>query len=251
MLDLLAPFSKTPGFRGVALFDAQVRCIEHTLPPPYDPVLCAEIVNRFETLAAMSSSIDDGPPEWLVVQTDAAFVGLRRLDQATLVVLAEPDVNPSMLHVACNSLALKLVKAMAAGPAAGAPQPPAIPPPQSAAPSLSGAPGFPGSPPGVARPAVVEASMTGMVSFPAASGSNPPEVPADAVGAPMINHILRVYMRFLGDQAKYLMRDELVKLGVRPQTLRRGQVTDLLDRLSEYIPNRAERRRFRTEALGD
>lgn len=237
MNDLLIPLSRTPGFRGVGLFNPDGVCLGHTLQPPYDPVICNEIINRFETLTSIASSVDEGPAEWLVLNTDVMFVGLRRMEQATLIVLADPDVNAAMLHVACNSLALKLVKALAATPPSLAASAPTVP-----------------SRPSALQSAIAPAAAPSMIGSPSLVGAGVDlggEVPPDAVGAPMLNHILRVYMRFTGDQAKYLLRDELMKLGVRPQTLRQGQVTDLLDRLGQYIPNRSERRRFRSEALGD
>ncbi len=235
---MLESLQRTPGVMGAALFSDDRQCLGHTLPPPYDPVLAAEMLERFEAVGAITASLDEGDPTSLVMVTDVAQLFINQLPGVSLMVLSDVDANPSMIHVACNSIALKIRK-LGAAPAR-APQRSLPPPiPQSHAASHSGS-----------FPAVhgVSTSNADWKSFLQSTASQTP--PPDAIGIAFSRHVLRVLTRYLSDDAKYVFRDACAKMGVHPQTLRRSQVTEFLDLLGQAIPSRGERRRFRTDALG-
>ena len=242
MIDtILAAIDRTPGMIGAAVYDDAGACVGHTFRPPYDPVIGEEIVARFDALAGFASSLDNGQPDSLVVETDAALILVKKLPAVSLVILAQPTVNAAMLHVAMNSAALKLSSDGRSNAMS-----------RSTSHAMSGhALSSHAMSQSVARdwsqrPA---SSVTRNVMGGLGSVINS-EVPPDAVGSAFVRHVLRVFTRFAGDQAKFILRDELVRMGVRPQTLRKSQVADFLAALGDTIPSRRERRRFRTEALG-
>jgi hypothetical protein len=71
------------------------------------------------------------------------------------------------------------------------------------------------------------------------------------VGTQVVQHISTTLERHLGARARFLLQDELTKMGATPQTLRFEQVADLLQAASVHIPNPTAQAQFISEALGD
>lgn len=71
------------------------------------------------------------------------------------------------------------------------------------------------------------------------------------VGRAVVDHIVLTYERYLGARARFLLEEEMERLGATAQSLRFEQVADLLKAAANRIPNSNHRARFISEALGD
>jgi hypothetical protein len=73
----------------------------------------------------------------------------------------------------------------------------------------------------------------------------------NTVGLSVVQHIAMTFERYLGPRSRFILEEELQRLGVSERSLRFEQVGDLLIALSKRIPEAGRRPRFITEALGD
>jgi predicted regulator of Ras-like GTPase activity (Roadblock/LC7/MglB family) len=158
MSNALIGLNQIPGVIGSAIFNAQDECVVHMMPAPFDPDLLgkamAELRNSLNVLAYL-----DENATWsaIVVRYERGYVVVRSIQGLTIVVLAQPTLNPAMLSVGFNVAALKLEKEgvppplhvplplplpppppMAAPPAPPPPPPPMAPPPSLAATMMAG-----------------------------------------------------------------------------------------------------------------
>src|SRR3954465_6035137 len=101
-MEALTSLSKTDGVLGVVVFDDAGTCLENHLPPPYEPILIAEVVKRLSVAFDAFSSLESAPIASFAVDCEDGSLLLRRVDQHWVVALTHPDVNMSMLNVAMN-----------------------------------------------------------------------------------------------------------------------------------------------------
>jgi predicted regulator of Ras-like GTPase activity (Roadblock/LC7/MglB family) len=205
--EALANLSKTDGVLGVVVFDDQGTCLVHHLPPPYEPILIAEVVRRLSSAFEVFAAMGDGTPTSFSVDCEDGSMVLRYVDRHWVVALTHPDVNMNLLNVAMNVVVLNLGR------------------------------GYPGSgtQPTTQR---LNESMTGRSSgsLSMSHSEGDVEIPPDAVDRSVVQQLLAIYREFLGPAAKLVFKQQLGSLGVSSRTLRRAQVGDLVARLAAKIP---------------
>ena len=208
----LSTIVSTAGVNAAAIFDSAGECIASELPPPYEPILLADAMDKlngaYDFFTAMG---DDAAMSALSVRCDDGYLLLRKVGDLTTLVLAETKVNVAMLNVALNVLALNMSRRSKAPSAVGDSQ-------RLSAPPLQGS----------------------MWSSPSATSPPPP----DAVGKAPIRDLLHMLQRLVGPAAKLVLKQELTKLGVSARTLRQGQWADLIDALGRRIADADKRRAF-------
>jgi len=147
MSNALIGLNQIPGVIGSAIFNAQDECVVHMMPTPFDPELLgramAELRNSLNVLAYL-----DENATWsaIVVRYEGGYLVVRSIQGLTIVVLAQPTLNPAMLSVGFNVAALKLEKE-GVPPPLHVPLPLPLPPPPPMA-----APPPPPPPPPMATP---------------------------------------------------------------------------------------------------
>jgi predicted regulator of Ras-like GTPase activity (Roadblock/LC7/MglB family) len=287
MSNALAGLNQIPGVVGSVIFNAQDECVVSMMPPPYEPELLSQVMAELRNALNVLSYLDE-QTSWnaIVIRFDAGYLVVRQLHKVTVMVIAQPTLNPAMLSVGFNVAALKLEKEGLPPPPL--PPPPPMPPRAAAPTSQMAAMGgmqaqmpIPAPPPQAAvssSPSIssptfgnsssgnVSVSQSGgMPGIAAVSQSSPrlasasisgfrsdthdtnPAVP-DAVGKNILDGLLRALARHIGPFAKLIMKEELTKLGLTPATLGFGQYDDLVSMLSRRVQDPAKRREFITEA---
>lgn len=141
----------------------------------------------------------------------------------TIVALTEPEVNPNMLYVAMNVVALNLSRIGGANPA-----------PASA--------GFRPNPAKVGFNPMDTAGSSRVLTTTGSGGSQ--EIPPDAVDRAKVLQVLDVYRQFVGPAAKVMLKQELEGLGVTSRSLRQGQFRDFVARLARRIPSADRQQQF-------
>jgi predicted regulator of Ras-like GTPase activity (Roadblock/LC7/MglB family) len=203
--EALANLSKTDGVLGFVVFDDQGACLVNQLPPPFEPILLAEVMRRLSGVFDVFSSLEEGEPSSFSVDCEEGCLVLKRIEGQWVVALTRTDVNMSMLNVAMNVVVLNLSRGSGSG----------------------------------TRPAArITESMTGRSnpSLTISSDGDTAAIPADAVERAIVQQILGIYREFLGPAAKIVFKQQLATLGVTSRTLRRGQVGDFVARLAGRIP---------------
>jgi hypothetical protein len=259
------------------------------MPPPFEPMLLGQVMAELRNALNVLSYLDE-TSSWnaIVVRYDAGYLVVRQLAKTTIMVLAQPSLNPAMLSVGFNVAALKLEKEGLPPPPL--PPPPPMPPRASAAftaqvpveraplperitntyvaqpppaayhtghsagsssrdLSASQSGGVPGiSAVSQSSPRVASGSPS-MSGFRSDSQDSHPPVP-DAVGKQVMDGLLRALARHIGPFAKLIMKEELTKLGLTPSTLGLAQYDDFISLLGRRVQDPGKRREFMTEAEG-
>lgn len=214
----LSTIVNTAGVNAAAVFDPSGQCLASELPPPYQPILLSDALDKlnaaYDFFAAMGG---DESMTALSARCDDGYLLLRKLGELTTIILAEPKVNVAMLNVALNVLALNVSRRPKEAGEAHMDSSRRI-----SAPPLQGS----------------------MWSSPSASSPPPP----DAVGKAAIRDLLHMLQRSLGPAAKLVLKQELTKLGATARTLRKGQWVDLVDGLARRIADAAKRAAFAAAA---
>ncbi len=280
MSTALLGLNQIPGVIGSVIFNQADECVTHMMPPPYDPLLLGQVMLELRNALNVLAYLDENAT-WnaIVARFDAGYLVVRQFHRMTVMVIAQPTLNPAMLSVGFNVAALKLEKE-------GLPPPPLPPPPlpglrASSAmplPALTPPMGIPHTTPPPPAPAgqsgppassssrdLSVSQSGGILGVPPVSHSNPrlasasvtgsrsdsqdtnPAIP-DAVGKNIMDGILKALARHIGPFAKLIMKEELTKLGATPTTLGFSQFEDFINLLSRRVQDPAQRREFITEA---
>jgi predicted regulator of Ras-like GTPase activity (Roadblock/LC7/MglB family) len=211
MNEALATLSRTDGVVGVVVFDDSGRCVANDLPPPYEPILLAEVLRRLSTAFDVISSLDSTEVTSFGVDCEEGSIVVRRVEHHWVLALTQSEVNMSLLNVAMNVVVLNLSRA------SGTQQ--------------------------VGR--ISSDSLTGRSSQVLQSTQGAQlETPPDAVDRSAVQHLLTLYTEYLGPAAKPVLQQQLAALGVTSRTLRRSQLSDLVSRLSAKIPVPQRQREF-------
>jgi hypothetical protein len=183
----LVGLNQIPGVLGSAIFNAQDECVVSMMPPPYEPMLLGQVMTELRNALNVLTYLDEAST-WgaIVIRYRQGYVVVRQIQRMTVMVIAQPTLNPAMLSVGFNVAALKLEKEGV--PPAPLPPPPLPPPPprtsgphmaqpqqmpQGNHPSLSGQMPIPAPPPLPAPPQPYNSTPpTGLPSGSASSSSN-------------------------------------------------------------------------------
>lgn len=211
MNEAFATLSRTDGVIGVVVFDEGGRCIANDLPPPYEPILLAEVLRRLSAAFDVFSSIDPAEVTSFAVDCEEGSVVVRRVEQHWVLALTHAEVNMSLLNVAMNVVVLNLSRTSGSQP--------------------------------IGRnhmdtPSARSGQMT------QSTRTDQLEIPPDALDRSAVQQLLIIYTEYLGPAAKPIMKQQLAALGVTSRTLRRGQLSDLVARLSAKIPVSARQQEF-------
>jgi predicted regulator of Ras-like GTPase activity (Roadblock/LC7/MglB family) len=289
MSNALQALNQIPGVIGSVIFNAQDECVVSMMPPPYEPMLLSQVMQELRNALNVLNYLADSA-SWgaIVIRYDAGYLVVRNVNAMTVMVIAQPSLNPAMLSVGFNVAALKLTQESAQpaayqpthapppptpsygrAPTAGAPQasmmmpnqpthappplplppqPHAPPPPPSPAMTLSGTQSQPINL-SQSGPRLASSSMSGSHgSIRGDSVDGGLGGVPDAVGKVVIDGLLRALARQIGPFAKLIMKEELTKLGVTGATLGYSQYDDFINMLSRRLQDPAKRREFMTEA---
>lgn len=204
MNEALANLSRTDGVLGVVVFDEAGTCMANDLPPPYEPILMLEVLRRIAAAFDVFSSMEPTAAVAFGMDCEEGSLIVRRAEGNWVIALAQPGANMNLLNVAMNVVALNLAR----GPRSG-PQP--------------------------VQQRSIE-TVGSRSSHLHSSSDGPIEIPPDAVDRGHVLQILSIYKEFLGPAAKPVFKQQLASLGVTSRTLRRGQLTDFVNRLLSKIP---------------
>jgi len=213
MNEAFATLSRTDGVIGVVVFDDSGRCIANDLPPPYEPILLAEVLRRLSAAFDVFSSLDSTEVTSFAVDCEEGSLVVRRVEQHWVLALTQAEVNMSLLNVAMNVVVLNLSRTSGSQPIV-----------RSHTDTHSGR------------------SSQGFQS----THTEQLEIPPDAIDRSAVQQLLTIYTEYLGPAAKPVLKQQLAALGVTSRTLRRGQLSDLVARLSAKIPVPARQQEFAT-----
>lgn len=228
MIEGLSSLTATAGVRGVVVFDDEDTCLASVLNPPYEARFIIDAVRRLMSVFDVFSSLREGALADISLCCDGGGMTARYANPHTIVALTEPEVNPNMLYVAMNVVALNLQRLGGANVA-----------PNSA--------GFRPNPAKVGFNPMDTAGSSRVLTTTGSGGSQ--EIPPDAVDRAKVLQVLDVYRQFVGPAAKVMLKQELEGLGVTSRSLRQGQFRDFLTRLARRIPS-ADRQQQFFQAVG-
>lgn len=203
MNEAFASLSRTDGVLGVVVFDESGKCVANDLPPPYEPILLAEVLRRLSAAFDVFASLDTAEVTSFAVDCEEGSIVVRRVEQHWVLALTHAEVNMSLLNVAMNVVVLNLSRASGSQPIG-----------RNHMDSL-----------GSRTSQVMQSTQTDTL-----------EIPPDAVDRSVVQQLLTIYTEFLGPAAKPVLKQQLAALGVTSRTLRKGQVSDLVGRLTSKIP---------------
>jgi predicted regulator of Ras-like GTPase activity (Roadblock/LC7/MglB family) len=181
MSNALIGLNQIPGVIGSAIFNAQDECVVHMMPAPFDPDLLAKAMMELRNSLNVLAYLDENA-SWsaIVVRYERGYVVVRSIQGLTIVVLAQPTLNPAMLSVGFNVAALKLEKE-GVPPPLHVPLPLPLPPP----PPMAAPPSPP--PPPLAAPSSLAATMMSGGRSPTLTGlpqpTSPPPPPPHPVSS--------------------------------------------------------------------
>lgn len=131
MSNALQALNQIPGVIGSVIFNQQDECVVSMMPPPYEPMLLSQVMQELRNALNVLNYLADSA-SWgaIVIRFDAGYLVVRNVNGMTVMVIAQPTLNPAMLSVGFNVAALKLQQEQAQ-PQQFAPQslPLAAPPP--------------------------------------------------------------------------------------------------------------------------
>lgn len=129
MSNALTGLNQIPGVLGSAIFNAQDECVVHMMPQPFEPMLLGSVMAELRNALNVLTYLDDsGTWGAIVIRYEQGFLVVRQLHRVTVMVIAQPSLNPAMLSVGFNVASLKLEKEGL--PPAPLPPPPPLPPPR-------------------------------------------------------------------------------------------------------------------------
>ncbi|HKA91426.1 MAG TPA: hypothetical protein VKE22_27375 [Haliangiales bacterium] len=183
MSNALIGLNQIPGVIGSAIFNAQDECVVHMMPTPYDPELLGRVMAELRNSLNILAYLDENAT-WsaIVIRYEGGYLVVRSLQGLTIVVLAQPTLNPAMLSVGFNVAALKLEKE-GVPPPLHVPLPLPLPPPPAATPPP--APMSHPTPPPLAPTQMMPSLRSTLTGMPAvqAQPTSPPPPPPTAVSS--------------------------------------------------------------------
>jgi predicted regulator of Ras-like GTPase activity (Roadblock/LC7/MglB family) len=183
MSNALVGLNQIPGVIGSAIFNAQDECVVHMMPAPFDPELLGKVMAEIRNTLNILAYLDENAT-WsaIVIRYEGGYLVVRSVQGLTIVVLAQPTLNPAMLSVGFNVAALKLEKE-GVPPPLHVPLPLPLPPPPaaSAPPPMAHA-----MPPPMAHatppppPPMMASPRTTLTGMPAMAPAPPPPPPVSS-----------------------------------------------------------------------
>ncbi len=210
MSENLSNLCNISGVLGAAIFNEAGHCVDHQLQPPYEPVLVGQALKELMAAFEVCNYLDPSPLETAVAQMSDGYLAIRKVDGFAVIVLASSNLNPAMLNVAFNVLALKLKQGSA----------------QTAisAGSLS-----------ISNSNLsIDQSMAGR--------------PVNAVGARVMRGVVQALAKQVGPFAKVMVKKELKKMGASSSTLDQSMFEDFVQNVSKKIDDPDGRRAFLAQA---
>jgi hypothetical protein len=259
---MLSSIAAIPGVVAAALFHKQGDCIAEVLQPPYDSLLLAEAGRLAAGAQDCFAGIGVHPARITALSFEHGVVVVGQSTAFSAIVVASRDVNFTMLRVGLNVAVLKAQKSAEVA-ASG----------QMADPNASwraggesrsqgnmsqsemGLSGSMGASRGfrpnesVGLRASVTTSVSGQIE--GMSWGERSTRATGVVGMKVMHHLLAVYTRYVGNDARRLLERELLELRATPATLTVPQFADLIRRAGANIADPVDRRQFLQEALGD
>lgn len=266
---MLASISPIPGVVAAAVFHGQDECVAEAVQPPYDTLLLSEAIKSLSASEDCFAGVGLHQPKLTLARCQGGVVVVAQNSPFYAVVVAGPDVNLTMLRVGLNVAVLKAKKAMLGAAAASAGAPRASFSANGPGSGSMGAGGFdsiastemaiiPPIDASAHADRSVGSSSRGSRSIgrPSIGGGEMSwgersRRPRGAVGMKVMRHVLRVYQRYTGNDARRLLERELVDLGATPASLTVPQFADLIRRAAAHVADPVDRRQFLSEALGD
>lgn len=233
MSGILAGINAIPGVIGSIIFDSSDQCLEHELPPPYEPVLIAGVLAEVHNAASMLGALDGSPWQAFAFRFESGYLLVRCIDDVTLLVLAEPSINLAMLNVGFTVATLKIVQR--AAPAAAAAT--------SAASSQSGRVAASKQP----RLSVSASGQQRLSPSPQVFSDSGGVASADAVPRAQMDSLLQALARHVGPMAKIMIKEDLAKMGAAVSTLGLSQYDDFIRLLAMRVTEGSERKEFLAE----
>lgn len=115
MSQLLLNLCSVDQVRGAALYTEGWQCVEHRLPPPYEPgyirTVAQELVSAFEFYTFLESS----PAATAMARASDGLVAMMSTKGFHAFLIAEPDVNLTFIKVAFSALEHRLTQAGSIG----------------------------------------------------------------------------------------------------------------------------------------
>lgn len=287
MSSALTGLNQIPGVIGSVIFNQDDECIAHLMPPQYDAEILAQVMAELRNALEVLAYLDENAT-WnaIVLRFHDGYLVMRQIQKLTVLVLAQPTLNPAMLSVGFNVAALKLEKEVLPPSALPPPPaPPAPPPLQTTAPAVRAPTQQPSgrttqpvaplgqsydgqSPPAGSLGSTRDFAISQSGSIPGItprSGTNPRfatasqaradsrdgslgSSTADAVGRTIVEALLVALARHIGPFAKLIVKEELSRLGVTAATLGVAQYDDFVTLLSRRVQDPSKRREFMAEA---
>jgi hypothetical protein len=228
MDNLFQTLTGIQGVMGAALCNQQGECVAYQMPAPFEPILIQQIAGEVQSVLQMVRYLDDSKVTSFSAKLEEGYLFVRVFGDYIVLVIADNQINTSMLGVAYNVVGLKLAQSG--------------PPPRTVA--QGSAPGRPSA----QHTAHTESSAEG---FGAMTTSNPGgPIPPDAVGPVVVNELLRALARQVGPIARVMLKQETGKLGTSPTRLGASQLGTLLEALGARIPEPQKRSQFMEESRG-
>lgn len=214
MTSALASLSGTEGVRGAVIFDRAGMCVAKELPPPYEPVLMADVIKRLSAAFDAFTSLDESAVTSFYASCEGGGMFLRQVEHHTILVLTRSDVNMNLLNVALNVVALNLAREVSN--------------------DVTGS-----------RVSVTASQGLNSSHMLSQSGAAPGEViPPDAVGKAVVLRLLTLFTEYMGPAAKTVLKQQLAALGVSSRTLRHAQFPVLVNRLAGKLPSGPRQTQF-------
>jgi len=240
MQAMLSSLSQIQGVTGGAVFDATGECILHQMPVPYEPILLNQVFSELRTvLDAVRYMDDSGILDSFVCRFDNGYLILREIGGYTVLLLVSPSVNMAMINVGFKVAALKRYRGAELSPAAATPPPAPVHVSSIHVDKESGVGRAPSSP----------GLMQGTTSALSVSSTlEDAPIPPDAVGAGVVNELVKLLSGHVGPFAKVIFKQELKRIGASTQTLTRSQYDDFVTFLVAKIPDTAGKTQFAAAA---
>lgn len=246
MENALTPIVRSPGVIGAVVFGKNGECVIDHLVPPFEPILVAEILSQITEVNENYRVLED---DMVVVSTSLKFTNgyflVRSMPSYSLIVITSEQVNLARIAITMNVAMIKLTKQEQK--VARIPPPPPPPSLPNAMASIQ----F--NTDNILTPLPPDLGVSGSSLGISLSGdwSKKQQCSKKAVGMKVMRHLLKIFVKYRGQQGLAILEQELNTIGVRPATMPASGFADLIHQLSRHIPDQNERTSFITKSLGD
>ncbi len=215
MQSALAGLTQIRGVKGYSVFDARGTCVEHQMPPPYEPILINQAIGELRAAFDAVKCLDESGMDSFVGRFELGCIVLKPLSNHTVMLLTAPDVNMATLNIGLKVALLKLERVES-----------------GTLPSRD-------SVPHSGHNFGARANISSNMSLSPGSPINAAMIPADAVGPAVMSELTKLLAVHIGPMAKVIMKKELAQLGLHPQTVGAAQFNDLVSVLARKVPDPA------------